>query len=163
MSQASAAAKPGTPAFDFTSLFARDLPPPSARWGGFTKYHFIGGNNDADMVPVQLLSEAAATVLKREGRNLATYNLLTGPHGYLPLRQFLVGKLKRDAGIVCTPDDILLTSGSLQGLDLVNSVEPIADVRHGHQPPGADAIGVGLASGVRERWSACSRVSVQPR
>jgi 2-aminoadipate transaminase len=122
MSQASAAAKPGAPAFDFTSLFARDLPPPSARWGGFTKYHFIGGNNDADMVPVQLLSEAAATVLKREGRNLATYNLLTGPHGYLPLRQFLVGKLKRDAGIVCTPDDILLTSGSLQGLDLVNSV-----------------------------------------
>jgi 2-aminoadipate transaminase len=122
MSQASAAAKPSTPAFDFTSLFARDLPPPSAKWGGFTKYHFIGGNNDADMVPVQLLSEAAATVLKREGRNLATYNLLTGPHGYLPLRQFLVGKLKRDAGIVCTPDDILLTSGSLQGLDLVNGV-----------------------------------------
>jgi 2-aminoadipate transaminase len=122
MSQASAAAKPGAPAFDFTSLFARDLPPPSAKWGGFTKYHFIGGNNDADMVPVQLLSEAAATVLKREGRNLATYNLLTGPHGYLPLRQFLVGKLKRDAGIVCTSDDILLTSGSLQGLDLVNGV-----------------------------------------
>jgi 2-aminoadipate transaminase len=123
MSQASsAAAKPSAPAFDFTSLFARDLPPPSAKWGGFSKYHFIGGNNDADMVPVDKLTAAATTVLQREGRNLATYNLLTGPHGYLPLRQFLVGKLKRDAGIACTPDDILITSGSLQGLDLVNGV-----------------------------------------
>jgi 2-aminoadipate transaminase len=74
------------------------------------------------MVPVDLLAAAATTVLQREGRNLATYNLLTGPHGYLPLRQFLVGKLKRDAAIACVPDDILITSGSLQGLDLVNSV-----------------------------------------
>ena len=29
---------------------------------------------------------------------------------------------KRDAGIACTADDILITSGSLQGLDLVNGV-----------------------------------------
>jgi 2-aminoadipate transaminase len=122
MSPVSAVAASSAPDFDFTSLFARDLPPPSAKWGGFTKYHFIGGNNDADMVPVDLLAAAATTVLQREGRNLATYNLLTGPHGYLPLRQFLVGKLKRDAAIACVPDDILITSGSLQGLDLVNSV-----------------------------------------
>ena len=31
-------------------------------------------------------------------------------------------KLKRDAGIACTADDILITSGSLQALDLVNGV-----------------------------------------
>ena len=44
----------------------------------------------------------------------------TGPQGYKPLREFLVRKLKRDAAIDCTADDILLLSGSLQGLDLVN-------------------------------------------
>src|SRR5690606_5980236 len=44
----------------------------------------------------------------------------SGPQGYRPLREFLAGKLKTDAGIDCTPDDILMTSGSLQGLDLVN-------------------------------------------
>jgi 2-aminoadipate transaminase len=38
------------------------------------------------------------------------------------LREFLVGKLKRDAGITCTVDEILITSGSLQGLDLVNGI-----------------------------------------
>src|SRR5690606_13867990 len=38
-----------------------------------------------------------------------------------PLRDFLVAKLGRDAGIACTADDILLVSGSLQALDLVNA------------------------------------------
>jgi 2-aminoadipate transaminase len=123
MSQASSAATSASAApFDFASLFARDLPPPAVRWSGFSKYHFIGGNNDAEQVPVDRLLAAATTALQREGKNLATYNLLTGPQGYLPLREFLVGKLKRDAGIVCSPNEILITSGSLQGLDLVNGV-----------------------------------------
>jgi 2-aminoadipate transaminase len=34
----------------------------------------------------------------------------------------LADKLKRTAGIACTADEILITSGSLQGLDLVNGV-----------------------------------------
>jgi 2-aminoadipate transaminase len=122
MSQASQrAANATTPAFDFSSLFAHNLPVPSAKWGGFAKYHFIGGNNEAELLPLDRLLAAATSALQREGKSLATYNL-TGPQGYLPLRQFLVGKLKRDAGIACTADDILITSGSLQGLDLVNGV-----------------------------------------
>jgi 2-aminoadipate transaminase len=122
MSQASPrTTNAATPAFDFNSLFARNLPVPSTKWGGFAKYHFIGGNNDAEQLPLDRLLQAAATVLQREGKSLATYNL-TGPQGYLPLRQFLVGKLKRDAGIACSADDILITSGSLQGLDLVNGI-----------------------------------------
>jgi 2-aminoadipate transaminase len=36
------------------------------------------------------------------------------------LREFLTAKLKRDAGISCSADDILIVSGSLQALDLVN-------------------------------------------
>jgi 2-aminoadipate transaminase len=60
-------------------------------------------------------------VLKREGRTLATYGLASGPQGYLPLRQFLTAKLKADAGIACTTDEILIVSGSLQALDLVNA------------------------------------------
>jgi 2-aminoadipate transaminase len=122
MSQASPrAANASAPAFDFSSLFAPNLPVPSAKWGGFAKYHFIGGNNDAELLPLDRLVAAATTAMQREGKSLATYNL-TGPQGYLPLRQFLVGKLKRDAGIACSANDILITSGSLQGLDLVNGV-----------------------------------------
>jgi 2-aminoadipate transaminase len=107
--------------FDFGPVFAKDLPPPAARWGGFSRYHFVGGNNDAELLPLDKLIAAAGAVMLREGAMLSTYNL-TGPLGYRPLRQFLVGKLKRDAGIACAADDILITSGSLQGLDFVNSV-----------------------------------------
>src|SRR5881227_659936 len=107
-------------AFDFSSLLSAGLPPPAARWNGLAKYNFTGGNNDADQVPVDGLIAAADAVIAREGRNLATYNLGHGPQGYRPLREFLVGKLKRDAGIACTADDILIVSGSLQALDLVN-------------------------------------------
>jgi 2-aminoadipate transaminase len=109
-------------AFDFAPLFAPNLPPAAVKWAGLTKYYFIGGNNDREQVPVDALVEAANTVLKREGPTLANYGLASGPQGYRPLREFLVGKLKRDAGIACTIDELLITSGSLQGIDLVNAL-----------------------------------------
>ena len=108
--------------FDFTPVLAQGLPPPAVKWTGFPRYNFVGGNNDADQVPVDRLVVASNAVLTREGATLATYGLNSGPLGYRPLREFLVGKLKRDAGIVCTADEILITSGSLQGLDLVNGL-----------------------------------------
>src|SRR5467141_3031502 len=108
--------------FDFAPLLAPGLPPPAAKWTGRAKYNFIGGNNDADQVPVDGLIAAATAVLKREGGTLATYGLESGPLGYRPLREFLAEKLRRTAGIACTADEILITSGSLQGLDLVNGV-----------------------------------------
>ena len=84
------------------------------------KFNFTGGNNDAEQLPLDALMAAAASVLAREGRTLATYGLESGPLGYRPLRRFLAAKLKRTAGIACTADEILITSGSLQALDLVN-------------------------------------------
>jgi 2-aminoadipate transaminase len=109
-------------AFDFTPLLAQGLPAPAAKWSGFPPYNFIGGHNDAEHVPVDKLVAAATAVIAREGATLATYGLDSGPLGYRPLRAFLVGKLKRDAGISCSSDEILITSGSLQALDLVNGI-----------------------------------------
>jgi 2-aminoadipate transaminase len=109
-----------TGSFDFAPLLPAGLPAAAARWTGLAKYSFVGGNNDPDQVPVEGLIDAVNAVLKREGKALATYGLASGPQGYRPLREFLVGKLKRDAGIACSADDILIVSGSLQALDLVN-------------------------------------------
>lgn len=106
--------------FDFARVLANDLPPAAAKWTGLAKFSFVGGNNDAECVPVDDLIAAMTAVLEREGKTLATYGLSSGPQGYLPLRGFLVKKLKRDAGISCTIDEIVMTAGSLQGLDLVN-------------------------------------------
>lgn len=106
---------------DYSKIIRSDLPPAAVKYAGFPKYNFVGGHNDGESVPVADLLAAATAVISREGRTLATYGLESGPQGYLPLRQFLVRKLKADAGIECTTDDILITSGSLQGLDLVNA------------------------------------------
>ena len=109
-------------AFDFAPLLPTGLPAPAAKFTGLPKYNFTGGNNDGDELPLDGLVAAANSVLTREGRTLATYGLASGPQGYRPLRDFLVQKLKRDAGMTCTADEILVTSGSLHALDLVNGV-----------------------------------------
>ena len=107
--------------FDFAPLLPAGLPPAAPRWTGRVKFDFTGGNNDSDRLPLDGLIAAAESVLRREGRTLSTYGLSSGPQGYRPLRDFLAGKLKADAGLNCTADDILITSGSLQALDLVNA------------------------------------------
>jgi 2-aminoadipate transaminase len=107
--------------FDFAPLLPAGLPAAAAKWTGLAKYSFVGGNNDPDGVPVEGLIDAVNAVLKREGKTLATYGLASGPQGYRPLREFIAAKLKRDAAINCGADDILIVSGSLQALDLVNA------------------------------------------
>ena len=56
----------------------------------------------------------------RDGADLALYNP-HGPQGFRGIREFVVDKVEA-RGIACTADDVLITSGSGQGLDLVNRV-----------------------------------------
>ena len=111
-----------TAPFDVAPLLAPDTPPPAIKWQGFPKYNFIGGHIDAKHIPVEELIAATTAVLRREGPTLATYGLNSGPLGYRPLREFLTQKLKSHADIDCAADEILITSGSTQGLALVNSL-----------------------------------------
>jgi 2-aminoadipate transaminase len=108
--------------FDLTALLAPGLPPPAGRWAGFPRHNFVGGHNDPGHLPLEALIAATNAVLRREGHTLSTYGLESGPLGYRPLREFLARKLKAHAGIACAPDEILITSGSLQAIDLVNAL-----------------------------------------
>ena len=107
--------------FDYAPFLRADLPAPAGRWGGFPAFNFVGGHNDAENVPVAELAAAAAAVLAREGHTLATYGLDSGPQGYRPLREGVARQLNGSAGLACSADDVLVTSGSLQALDLVNA------------------------------------------
>jgi 2-aminoadipate transaminase len=99
------------------------LPPAAVKFNGVPKYNFTGGHGDQDQFPVDGLVAAANSALRRDGRTLATYGFgIDGPQGHRGLREFLVKKLKSDAGIASTIDNILITSGSLQALDRVNGV-----------------------------------------
>ncbi|MCB4820785.1 aminotransferase-like domain-containing protein [Roseicella aerolata] len=107
---------------DYARLFRKGVPDAAPRFTGFPKYNFIGGHNDPTRIPVEALADCAAAALRREGSLLALYNLGHGPLGHRGLRDLVVDKLKRHRGVTVTREEVLLTSGSLQGLDLVNSL-----------------------------------------
>src|SRR5215831_14989378 len=107
--------------FAYSHRFAKNLPPPAPPWGGFPKYNFIGGHNDPVRIPAAAMAMAATAVLQRDGAKLALYNF-DGPQGYRPLRAFVADKVGRRPAIKCSVDDVLITSGSGQGIDLVNQL-----------------------------------------
>jgi len=106
--------------FDFTRVFPQDILPETGRWTGFPQFNFVGGHNDQTFIPVDALKASATAILDQHGARLATYGLGDGPLGFLGLRKFLSTSLKARAGIAASVDEILLVSGSLQALDLVN-------------------------------------------
>jgi 2-aminoadipate transaminase len=108
--------------FAYSNLIGRAVPPPAPRWAGNAEYNFIGGHNDRSLIPVEGLVEAATTVLRRHGPELALYSMGLGPQGYPGLRQFVADKLGGWRGIRASQDDVLITSGSGQAIDLINQV-----------------------------------------
>ena len=106
--------------FDVNNFLHEGSLSPALYWKGYPKYNFIGGHNDNDCIPVTQLKEAIEKVILKEGKTLAKYGLESGPQGYLPLRSFIVSKLKSRALIDCSEKETLIVSGSLQALDLVN-------------------------------------------
>lgn len=107
---------------DYTHIFAKDLPAGATRWEGFPKYNFIGGHTNPDEIPIEGLIEASARVLRQDGRSLATYNMDSGPLGYAGLRDFMVEKLAHYRRIRASSNEIMITSGSNPGIDLINDV-----------------------------------------
>jgi 2-aminoadipate transaminase len=110
------------PTFDYSKLFSDGLPDPVAKWAPFPPYYFVGGNNDPEEIPIEGLIEAAASVLRREGSKLAIYNLGMGPQGYPGLRQFVASKSNSHRGFNIGIDDIMITTGSGQGLDMISKL-----------------------------------------
>jgi 2-aminoadipate transaminase len=108
--------------FAYPHLIGKEVPPPAPRWAGNAKFNFIGGHNDRSLIPVEELIAATAAVLRREGAELALYGMGQGPQGYPGLRRFVADKVKRWRGIDAGPDDVLITQGSGQAIDLVNAV-----------------------------------------
>lgn len=101
------------------ALYARDLPPSAPRFTGLPRFNFIGGHNDPESIPIEGLVEAAAAVIRREGRDLAMYNLAKGPQGHPGLRRVVADKLRRHRGIDAPDDDVLITTGSGQAMNMI--------------------------------------------
>jgi len=105
--------------FADATIFADGLPAPAPEFGGLPRYNFIGGHNDPVHVPIEGLVQAAADVIRREGADLAFYNLAKGPQGHPGLRAVVADKLKRHRGIDAPADDVLITTGSGQAINMI--------------------------------------------
>jgi 2-aminoadipate transaminase len=79
---------------------------------------FAGGLPAPELFPVEAIAEAHAEVLARDGRAALQYSTT---EGYGPLREWVVARLAR-RGIRVTTDQVLITNGSQQGIDLVGRV-----------------------------------------
>ncbi|MBI5957624.1 MAG: PLP-dependent aminotransferase family protein [Chloroflexi bacterium] len=76
---------------------------------------FSGGSPPDEFLPVEALRHAINTVLDRDGASAVTYE---ESEGYSPLRVG-VTEYVSSLGIQCHADDVLITGGAQQALDLV--------------------------------------------
>lgn len=79
---------------------------------------FGGGMPAPDVFPIAEFQEACNRVLRDYGAQALQYG---STEGFLPLREMIVRHTRR-YGIEITPDNVLITSGSQQALDLLGKI-----------------------------------------
>lgn len=79
---------------------------------------FAGGYPSPSVFPVERIRQACETVLRNEGDKALQYSVT---EGYLPLREMICKRSAR-YGIKIHPDNVLITNGSQQALDLIGKV-----------------------------------------
>jgi len=80
---------------------------------------FAGGLPNPELIDVDGIAKAAADVLKEDGRTALQYSTT---EGYLPLREYIAARYKKRLGLEIAADEILITNGSQQCLDLIGKI-----------------------------------------
>jgi 2-aminoadipate transaminase len=81
-----------------------------------TVISFGGGLPNRDLFPVEQLKEATNKVFDTQARNVLQYS---SSEGYLELREYISQRYRKKQNLDISVDNILITSGSQQGLDLL--------------------------------------------
>lgn len=79
---------------------------------------FAGGLPSPQTFPIAAMREACERVLKDDGQAALQY---AASEGYAPLREWVAHDLLKQ-GMTVSPDQVLITTGSQQGLDLVAKI-----------------------------------------
>ncbi len=82
------------------------------------KVSFGGAHPDDELYPIDLIKRCFHSVLKEEKNEIFRY----GPvEGFLPLREYIARKIK-NIGIETTAENIFITSGSQQALEITSRI-----------------------------------------
>lgn len=80
---------------------------------------FAGGLPAPEFFPSREIADVTCRVLEREGTRALQYSTT---EGHSPLRDFIAARMNRKWGTSLSPDEILITTGSQQGLDLIGKI-----------------------------------------
>ena len=80
---------------------------------------FAGGLPNPDLIDVRGIAQAATDVLRDDGRAALQY---ATTEGYPPLRQYIADRYRTRLGLDVSPEEILITNGSQQCLDLIGKI-----------------------------------------
>ena len=80
---------------------------------------FAGGLPNRQFFPVKGLQKAAHDVFEKSGSEILQY---ANSEGYPGLRQFIADRYRQQDGLDIPVEDILITTGSQQGLDLLGKI-----------------------------------------
>lgn len=80
---------------------------------------FAGGLPAPQLFPVEEMKEVTVRVMEEGGCQALQYSTT---EGYLPLRQQIAHRMNKRYGTNIQPDEVLMTNGSQQGLDLTGRI-----------------------------------------
>jgi 2-aminoadipate transaminase len=80
---------------------------------------FAGGLPAPELFPIEKIKEASNLVLEKDGRAALQYSTT---EGYMPLRRIIAEQRMKAVGVNAKATDILITSGSQQGLDFSGKI-----------------------------------------
>lgn len=80
---------------------------------------FAGGLPNPELIDVDGIARAAKEVFENDGRTALQYSTT---EGYPALRRFIAERYKKRLGMEISPDEILITNGSQQCLDLIGKI-----------------------------------------
>ncbi len=78
---------------------------------------FAGGLPDPRSFPIERFQECAEAALRVYGSSALNYG---ATEGFSPLREWLAQRMRAESGCSCEVDDILVTSGGLEALNLIS-------------------------------------------
>ena len=80
---------------------------------------FAGGLPNRDFFPVEEIRQATDEVFRDHGPDILQYS---NSEGLIALREYIAARYLEKKGLAVSPEDILITNGSQQGLDLLGKV-----------------------------------------
>ncbi|MDD5530662.1 MAG: PLP-dependent aminotransferase family protein [bacterium] len=80
---------------------------------------FAGGLPDPNLFPAKIIEKATVSVLSTDSKRILQYG---ASEGYVPLKQELIKRLIQKEKIQLTEEELIITTGSQQGLDIIAKI-----------------------------------------